>query len=104
MSTKSQPLSSFEALREPTGQELAREATTRFAVFNLERAVQDVEAAAIARLKAQQAESPVITDVPELNMPQASVASMAVESSANDEDAARNNVNQAFDEVFKNAN
>lgn len=97
MSTQS--LTPFESLREPTGPEISRQTTVNHAVFNIERSLQGVEAAAIAYLKAQREVSETPAE-PKLDMPQVSVASMAVESSANDEGAAR----LAVDEVFRNAN
>lgn len=99
MSTQS--LTPFESLREPTGPEISRQTTVNHAVFNIERSLQGVEAAAIAYLNTRQvSEAPA---EPKLDMPQASVASIAVESSANDEDAAKRAVAKAIEE-FGNAN
>ena len=94
-----QAITPFESLRQPTGPEISRQTTVNHAVFNIERSLRSVEEAALAYLEAQQNHQAEIVQ-PGLDMPQVSVASMAVESSANDEDAPRS----AVEEVFKNAN
>ncbi len=86
--------------RQPTGPEVSRKHTVYYATLNIEQALKSIEKDTVEYLKPKQ----VIVTKPQenLNMPQpeSAMASFAVESSSNDETAARD----AVEEVFKNAN